>query len=108
MSDNNEEIEKIFNELMSSNAIQDIVHEDRSSIVRELIHIQESLLESAINVNALVHAMVVDETFEIDSTIFELLGPLYKISEDFIAESIGLNDTIDEDTSDGEEDQSGE
>lgn len=107
MSENNEEIEKIFNELMNSNSIQDVVSFDRSSIVRELIHIQESLLESAINVNSLIHAMTVDPEFEIDTELFELLGPLYKISEDFIAESLGFSDTIEEEEDNGEEEQGG-
>jgi hypothetical protein len=93
--DNSKEIEKIFNELMDSNSIKDFVKQDRNSIIKELIHMQESLLESVLNINALVHALHTDETFEIDQNLFELLGPLYKISEDFIAEAIGYNGTID-------------
>ena len=36
--DNSEEIEKIFNELMNSNSIKDLVKEDKNSIIKELIH----------------------------------------------------------------------
>lgn len=93
-SNNNEEIEKIFNELMNSNSIKDFTKQDRNSIMKELLHMQESLLESVLNINSLIHAMHTDETFEISSEIFELLGPLYKISEDFIAEAAGYNDTM--------------
>ena len=104
MSDeNNEEIEKIFNELMNSNSIKDTVKEDRGSIIRELIHMQESLLESVLNINSLVHAMHVDETFQIQPNVFEILGPLYKISEDFIAEAMGYDATIEEYVEDIEE-----
>lgn len=94
--ENNEEIEKIFNELMNSNSIKDLVKEDKNSVIKELIHMQESLLESVLNINSLVHALHTDETFEVAPSIFELLGPLYKISEDFIAEAIGYHDTIEE------------
>jgi hypothetical protein len=94
--ENSKEIEKIFNELMDSNSIKDFVKQDRNSVIKELIHMQESLLESVLNINALVHALHTDETFEVDSALFELLGPLYKISEDFIAEAIGFNGTIDD------------
>lgn len=103
MSENNDEIEKIFNELMSSNSIKDVVQEDRFSVIKELILIQESLLESSINVNGLIHAMNVDESFEVDPQLFELLGPLYKISEDFIAEAAGYHDTIVDEQDDDEE-----
>ncbi len=92
--ENNEAIEKIFNELMSSNSIKDVVKEDKNSVIKELIHMQESLLESVLNINALVYALHTDETFEVGANLFELLGPLYKISEDFIAEAIGYSDTI--------------
>lgn len=94
--DNNKEIEKIFNELMDSNSIKDFIKQDRNSVIKELIHMQESLLESVLNINALVHALHTDETFEVDPVLFELLGPLYKISEDFIAEAIGFNGTMDD------------
>jgi hypothetical protein len=108
--DNSEEIEKIFNELMNSNSIKDLVKEDKNSIIKELIHMQESLLESVLNINALVHALHSDATFEVDPSLFELLGPLYKISEDFIAEAIGYNDTIEEyiEIEDEEESDDGE
>ena len=57
-----------------------------------------------------MHALHSDATFEVDPSLFELLGPLYKISEDFIAEAIGYNGTIEEyvEIEDEEESDDGE
>jgi hypothetical protein len=84
-------IDKIFNEMMSNNSIEDINALNRFNTVKELIHMQESLMESLLNVNSLIYSMYTDSEYVISEEISELLNPLYKISEDFIAEMIELN-----------------
>ena len=99
MSSSEEEnnIEKIFNEMMSSNAIEDInVHYDRDEHVRELLHLQESLAESLLNVNSIIYYLIKDSDYKVVDSISELMGAMFKISEDFISHLLELNDTIEE------------
>jgi hypothetical protein len=84
-------IDKIFNEMMSNNSIEDINALNKFNTVKELIHMQESLMESLLNVNSLIYSMYTDSEYVISEEISELLNPLYKISEDFIAEMIEIN-----------------
>lgn len=106
--DNNKEIERIFNELMNSNSLEDVVQHNKKTLIQELLHMQESLLESVLNINSLIHATHIEEEFEIQPSILEILGPLYKMSEDFIAEAIGYNGTIDDYVESEEERDDGE
>jgi hypothetical protein len=84
-------IDKIFNEMMSNNSIEDVNDLNKFDTVKDLIHMQESLMESLLNVNSLIYSMYTDSEYVISEEVTELLGPLYKISEDFIAEMIELN-----------------
>jgi hypothetical protein len=94
--DNN--IEKIFNEMMSSNSIEDIdPHYDRHQHIRELLHMQESLAESLLNVNSIIYYLVKDSDYKVPDSVSETIGALYKISEDFISHLLELNGIIDED-----------
>jgi hypothetical protein len=108
-------IDKIFNEMMSNNSIEDVNDLNKFSTIKELIHMQESLMESLLNVNSLIYSMYTDSEYVISEEVTELLGPLYKISEDFIAEMIELNVIFelsqhleDEDDESEEEDYDGE
>ena len=84
-------IDKIFNEMMSNNSIEDVNDLNKFSTIKELILMQESLMESVLNVNSLIYSMYTDSEYIISEEVTELVGPLYKISEDFIAEMIELN-----------------
>jgi hypothetical protein len=113
--DEDSNIDKIFNEMMSNNSIEDVNVINKFNTVKELIHMQESLLESVLNVNSLIYCMHTDPDYIITEEVSELLGPLFKISEDFISEMIELNVTFelsqhleDEDYDSEEEDDSGE
>ena len=108
-------IDKIFNEMMSNNSIEDVNDLNKFSTIKELILMQESLMESLLNVNSLIYSMYTDSEYIISEEVTELLGPLYKISEDFIAEMIELNVVFelsqhleDEDDESEEEDYDGE
>jgi hypothetical protein len=108
-------IDKIFNEMMSNNSIQDVNALNKFNTVKELIHMQESLMESLLNVNSLIYSMHTDPEYTITEEVSELLGPLFKISEDFITEMIELNVTFelsqhleDEDYESEEEEDGGE
>ncbi len=93
----NNNIEKIFNEMMSSNSIEDIdVHYDRDQHIRELLHLQESLAESLLSVNSIIYFLIKDSDYKVADSISELMGALFKISEDFISHLLELNDTIEE------------
>jgi|LakMenEpi03Aug12_release.lakeMendotaPanAssembly.Ray.scaffolds.fasta_scaffold1407920_1 hypothetical protein len=81
-----ENINKIFNELMSSNNIEDELSPviDFKSKIKDFIHIQESLMESLININSVIYYTVNDPEYKVDQELNELMNSLYKISEDFI------------------------
>lgn len=114
MSSSEEEnnIDKIFNEMMSSNSIEDIdVKHDRNQQVQEMLHVQESLAESILNVNSIIYYLLRDADYQVIDSIQDLIGALFKISEDFISHLLELNDTIEdqeEETIIEEEDGDGE
>lgn len=89
-------INKIFNELMSSNNLEaDISKFDNyKSTMKDMIHAQESLMETLININSIIYYLVNDNSYKIDPELNELIGSMYKISEDFIGYINDVNDTI--------------
>ena len=98
MSDSDKNnIDKIFNEMMSQNSVNPQTQQYNSDfVIKELIQVQESLAESIINVNALIYCIFTDSSYILPPSLSDLIGPLFKISEDFIAHSIELSATIDE------------
>lgn len=104
---NPDNIDKIFNELMSNSSIEDTSVRDKFNLTKELIHMQESLLESLLNVNSLIYYTHTEPDYEIPENVSELLGPLFKISEDFISTMIELNVSfeVEEHLEDEEEDE---
>lgn len=98
MSDsNNEDINKIFNEIISQNgSVKDsFLSEFSNKQIKQLLHVQESLAESLLNLNSIIYYMLTDESYVVPSSIAELINPLYKISEDFISHLMELSDTMD-------------
>lgn len=103
-------IDKIFNEMMSSNSIDGVsASSDPAYIVKELLHVQESLAESLLSINSIVYYMLTDPSYSVPESLGELIGPLYKISEDFIGHLIELNGTMEpeEDTENDMDDENG-
>lgn len=111
--DNPEEsnIEKIFNEMMSSSSMSDIdIELDKHQIIKEMLHVQESLAESLLSMNSIIYYLVKDSTYAVPESVSELIGPLFKISEDFISHLLEINGTIETEDyiEDTEEDDDGE
>lgn len=93
----NNNIEKIFNELMSSNSMHQLTaEEDRHQTIKQLLHVQESLAESLLNINSIVYYLVKDTVYVVPESVSELIGPLFKISEDFISHILEISATIEE------------
>jgi len=85
---NNEDFEKIFNEIIQSDDLQEVSKDFENEInlgIKELILLQQSLGDAISHISEILSSMVRDkeakETF--DEECFDLLGSLYKISEDF-------------------------
>jgi hypothetical protein len=89
------DIDKIFNELMSSNSIEDIEQpKDRDYIIQEMLHVQESLAESLLSINSIIYYLVKDVEYNIPDSISSLIDPLFKVSETFISHLLDLSGTI--------------
>lgn len=110
MSENEENnIDKIFNEMMSSNSMEEItVEEDVHQIVKEMLHVQESLAESVLNVNSIIYYLIRDSSYRIPESVSDLVGALFKISEDFLSHILEINGTIEAEDYVEEEDGDGE
>jgi spore coat polysaccharide biosynthesis protein SpsF (cytidylyltransferase family) len=93
MSNEEENIDKIFNELIESNSVKE--HEfDKENVIKELLQVQESLGESLLSVNSIIYYIFSDASYTIPDSVNELLGPLFKISEDFLSHLMEINGTI--------------
>lgn len=113
MSDpNNEDINKIFNEIISQNGSNkdSFLSEFSNKQIKQLLHVQESLAESLLNLNSIIYYMLTDESYTVPSSTAEFINPLYKISEDFISHLMELSDTMDEEseTQDSTDEDNGE
>jgi len=82
------DFEKIFNEIIQSDDLQEVSKDFENEInleIKELILLQQSLGDAISHISEILSSMVRDketkETF--DEECFDLLGSLYKISEDF-------------------------
>jgi hypothetical protein len=84
----NEDFEKIFNEIIKSEDLQEVSKDFENEInlgIKELILLQQSLGDAISYISEILSSMVrgkeVEESF--NEECFDLLGSLYKISEDF-------------------------
>lgn len=112
MSGEEENIDKIFNELIESNSVKEPEF-DKETLLKELLQVQESLGESLLSVNSIIYYLLVDAAYTIPDSVNELIGPLFKISEDFLSHLLEINGTIEvemflEDDLEEEEDEDGE
>lgn len=88
----NNDFEKIFSEIVSSNDLNDIsenIELDLNMGAKELLLIQQSLADNISNISEIICSILDNDnsTLASDKECFELLGSIYKISED-------LNDYI--------------
>jgi hypothetical protein len=60
--------------------------------------------------NSIIYYLVKDSTYAVPESVSELIGPLFKISEDFISHLLEINGTIETEDyiEDTEEDDDGE
>jgi hypothetical protein len=89
---NNDDFEKMFSEIINSDQLKDISEDmtlDISMGPKELLLIQQSLSDNISNISEIICSIIEQEKSDLisDKEFFEILGSLYKISED-------LNDHI--------------
>lgn len=117
----NEDIDKIFEEIISSDDVKDInstsidavISIEQVSIetlIKELIFISQSLSRSINHVSDLILNFMSIENYSIEDEVREILGNMYKLSEDFDEYMIELmfedmeDHDDDEDNEDDEQD----
>ena len=110
----NEDFEKKFSEIVNSNELKEISDSFASEVklgAKELLLIQQSLADNISNITEIIMASLDGENMlgEPDSELSDILGSLYKISEDFndcMTDnfiSFAIADDEDEDLEDGTE-----
>lgn len=94
MSDfEDDDIDKIFNEMFLSedikkiedsriDAIISIEKNSSSSLEKELIFISQSLSQALVNVNEILLNVISIENYNLDDELREILGSIYKLTED--------------------------
>ena len=94
MSDfNNDDIDKIFEQIISSDEMDEInlpsegiIGSDKVSVetlLKELVFISQSLARSINHIGELTLNYMSIDDYSIDDEIREILGNIYKLSEDF-------------------------
>jgi len=84
----NEDFEKKFSEIVNSNELKEISDSFASEVklgAKELLLIQQALSDNISNITEIIIASLDGENMlgEPDSELSDILGSLYKISEDF-------------------------
>jgi hypothetical protein len=87
-----DDIDKMFEEMMSSDelevdlpridAIISIEKVSFESMMKELVFISQSLSQTVVHINELLLNYISFEDYDIDSTLKDILGNMYKLSED--------------------------
>lgn len=87
-----DDIDKMFEDMMSSDdigvdlpridAIISIEQVSLESMMKELVFISQSLSQSLVHINELLLNYISFDDYDIDSTLKDILGNIYKLSED--------------------------
>ena len=87
-----DDIDKMFEDMMSSDdigvdlpridAIISIEQVSLESMMKELVFISQSLPQSLVHINELLLNYISFDDYDIDSTLKDILGNMYKLSED--------------------------
>ena len=87
-----DDIDKMFEGMMSSDdidvdlpridAIISIEQVSLESMMKELVFISQSLSQSLVHINELLLNYISFDDYDIDSTLKDILGNMYKLSED--------------------------
>lgn len=110
----NEDFEKKFSEIVNSNELKEISDSFATEVkleAKELLLIQQALADNISNITEVIMASLDGENMlgESDSELSDILGSLYKISEDFNDcmmdnfISFAITDDEDKDLEDGTE-----
>jgi len=121
MDDKSEEFDKIFSEMIDSEELKEIKESfgnNRVMTIKELLLVQQTLIEVANNVSDMIYGNLVDEdqlVFVSDNIIHSLLSSIYKSCIDFndvISEYYGDEDDeydiifeLDDDDDDDDEEE---
>lgn len=97
--DENENFEKMFNEIVNSDDLKDISDLFQKSLelgIKELLIIQQALCDSVSNISEMLIEFYKNPSNKLnsDDERFQLLGSLYKISEDFNDHMIECMETV--------------
>lgn len=85
-------IDKIFKEMFSSNdevddqrvdAIISIEKVSVETLIKELVFITQSLSQSIVHINELMLNVLASDEYRVNEEISDILGSMYKLSEDF-------------------------
>jgi hypothetical protein len=87
-----DDIDKMFKEMFSSDedieseridAIISIEKVSFDSLIKELVFITQSLSQSIVHINELILNVISSEDYKVNEEITDILGSIYKLSEDF-------------------------
>jgi hypothetical protein len=87
-----DDIDKMFKEMFSSDedieseridAIISIEKVSFDSLIKELVFITQSLSQSIVHINELILNVISFEDYKVNEEITDILGSIYKLSEDF-------------------------
>lgn len=88
-----DDIDKIFKEMISSDDIDDIdtphveaiisiEKVDTGSLLKELVFVTQSLSQSIVHINELILDLISSEDYSLNSELRDIIGSMYKLSED--------------------------
>jgi len=103
MPDDEENFEKIFSEIINSNDLKDISEsfDKKNDLdIKELLLIQQSLLDAVSHINDVLISLNKNEDHKIlesENEAYEVMCSLYKISEDFNDCMVEYYQNIDDD-----------
>jgi len=104
-----ENLDKIFNELMLSNSIDGVAHINQAnSLLKDMLLMHQSLIESALHISQYIYLLYKDNSYSMDQKIIDSISIMYQCSEDFIAQAIEIGDIMEDDEEYEEEDESKE
>lgn len=93
-----DDINKMFSEIMSSNSIEDIKkNKDQEHIdVKNLLLVQESLMDTLISINSIIYRLYTDKDYVAPDNTEGYLAQLYQASEEFFIHMSKIDAILDE------------
>ena len=108
-----DDINKMFSEIMSSNSIEGLnqpeVQENLN--IKDLLLVQESLMDTLMSINSIIYQLYTDDEYVAPEGTHKYVSELYAASEQFfinISKSGAILDDMDLDLLDDDDDDDGE